>query len=41
MAIVLVILALKLRTQAGFTGASLVPLMSFGDILSGISMRWI
>ncbi|KAK8130252.1 hypothetical protein PG999_002632 [Apiospora kogelbergensis] len=40
MAVVLVALALRPRTLEGFTGASLVTLMSFGDILSGIVMNW-
>jgi hypothetical protein len=36
MAVVLTSLAVKLRSGSGFTGASLVTLMSFGDQLSGI-----
>ena len=36
MAIVVVTLATQLRSTTGFTGASLVTLMSFGDFLSDI-----
>ncbi|KAH9904926.1 P-loop containing nucleoside triphosphate hydrolase protein [Xylariomycetidae sp. FL2044] len=39
-AVLLVALALKLRSNAGFTGASLITLMSFGENLSGIVMYW-
>jgi ABC-type multidrug transport system fused ATPase/permease subunit len=39
-AVVLVTLALQLRSNSGFTGASLVTLMSFGDMLSSIVMQW-
>ena len=39
-AVILVSLALELKTNSGFTGASLVTLMSFGDILSSIVMQW-
>lgn len=36
MAAILTTLAVRLHSNAGFTGASLVTLMSFGDSLSGI-----
>lgn len=36
MAAVLTTLAVRLHSNAGFTGASLVTLISFGDNLSGI-----
>lgn len=35
-AVILTSLAVKLRTGSGFTGASLVTLMSFGEMLTGI-----
>lgn len=38
MAVLLTILAVQLRSKAGFTGASLVTLMQFGENLSGIVM---
>lgn len=38
LAAVLTALAVKLHTNTGFTGASLVTLMSFGRIMSGIVM---
>ncbi|KAH6640025.1 P-loop containing nucleoside triphosphate hydrolase protein [Truncatella angustata] len=40
LAIILVTLALQLRSNSGFAGASLVTLMSFGDSLSSIVMQW-
>jgi len=39
-ATVLVTLALQLRSNTGFAGASLVTLMSFGDMLSSIVQQW-
>lgn len=40
MAAVLTTLAVRLHSNAGFAGASLVTLMSFGDNLSGIVTYW-
>ncbi|KIX92416.1 uncharacterized protein Z520_11891 [Fonsecaea multimorphosa CBS 102226] len=40
LAVLLVSLAVNLRSNSGFTGASLVTLMSFGDYLSSIVMQW-
>ncbi|KAI0391240.1 P-loop containing nucleoside triphosphate hydrolase protein [Xylariaceae sp. FL0594] len=40
LAVVLVALSLQLRANSGFTGASLVSLMSFGDSLSSVVMQW-
>ncbi|KAI2464664.1 ABC multidrug transporter [Annulohypoxylon bovei var. microspora] len=36
LAIMLTSLAVRLRSNSGFTGASLVTLMAFGDVLSGV-----
>ncbi|KAI1100941.1 P-loop containing nucleoside triphosphate hydrolase protein [Jackrogersella minutella] len=36
LAIILTTLAVRLRSNSGFTGASLVTLMGFGDMLSGV-----
>ncbi|OAP62557.1 ABC transporter [Fonsecaea erecta] len=40
LAVLLVSLAVNLHHNSGFTGASLVTLMSFGDFLSSIVMQW-
>lgn len=40
MAAVLTTLAVRLHSNAGFAGASLVTLMGFGDNLSGIVTWW-
>ena len=39
-AAILTTLAVRLHSNSGFTGASLVTLMSFGESLSGIVIWW-
>lgn len=38
LAVIITTLAVRMHTNSGFTGASLVTLMSFGKILSGVVM---
>ncbi|KAM7196129.1 P-loop containing nucleoside triphosphate hydrolase protein [Naviculisporaceae sp. PSN 640] len=40
MAAVMTALAVKLHSNSGFAGASMVTLMGFGDSLSGIVLQW-